>query len=179
MRSREDIRGLIALLNVCTKQELVKMCVEDGIDIEAYRERERESAKLLDSTRDYVDSLKRRADLIHAISDHVTENALDGDQLNAIAAIVWPACAPVDMAVDVTSYPTKLSPVAVDAMMLQASALLWNAHWFLKSIQNVVGLQAGPDLNRQIEAWRDRTNIWRHATGVEKHETDEVKAMPH
>lgn len=91
MKSREEIRGLIALLSVCTKQELVRLVVEEGMDIEAYRERENQAGELLDETRDYVDTLKRRADLIHAISDTVSENALESEQLEAIAAIIWPA----------------------------------------------------------------------------------------
>lgn len=193
MKSREEIRGLIALLSVCTKQELVRIVVEEGMDNEAYRERENQAGQLLDETRDYVDTLKRRADLIHAISDTVSENALESAQLEAIAAIVWPAVtAGLDLenhpfaatrgpvVTDPTQIPTQirmsdLDILGLEAMLLTASGLLWNAHHFIRHIESMPGFVMGEMYARHIEQWREKFKVWRHATSVEKHETEEMR----
>lgn len=190
MNPLDDVQDAIAALDQLTPQLLREALVSAYCELAFARGGRDTGAALLNETRNLADQFGRRMTLISAIAD-TSENALSVAKLDAIAAIVWPAPQPYsvdlerashDGPVYDTSQPTRmsdLSVVAMEAMFLTASGLLWNAHWFLKSIQNVVGFQAGPDLARQIEGWRDKVNVWRHATGVEKHETEEVKRNPH
>lgn len=195
MNPLDDVQDAIAGLDQLTPLALRDALVSAYCELAFARGQRDTGTALLNSTRDYTDTLKRRADLIHAISDHITANALDATQLDAIAAIVWPAPSPVahpnicvahnrdDCGVECwgrdISEPTKLPAPE----LLQASALLWNAHWFFKCIEDVgkgpSRLTLGDFLARNIDAWRSNVNAWRTNTGVEKHETEEVKAMPH
>jgi hypothetical protein len=149
------------------------------------RDRVSDDQRVLDMTRNNVDRLRRIVDLVHYLSDHISEGALGDVQLDAIAAVVWPAMPEVvDTAptntVDI-SKPTVPNADTVGSDVLMASSLLWNAHWFLRSIENLSGpggsFVFGDDLARQVGQWRDRVNMWRHATGTEKVEDDETGAL--
>lgn len=187
---------LLDELNTLDKDELIRALVDMHSEMRGAFKRRDETVELLDETRNYTDTLKRRTDLIQAIADTVSENALDPNQLNKIAEIIWPAPVGGIRVVDTwpdldpTTVPTKLgmglSNIALEAMLLQASGFIWNAHWFLKTVEELcagTGISRGVfelgDFKRQIEQWRDKVNVWRHATGVEKHETEEIRAMPH
>lgn len=197
-RNRDAHASLRTLANL-TRDELFAELWAAHNAIEGYAKQVSGQGGLLDETRDYVDVLKRRADLIHAISDHMGPDGVDAEKLERIAAIVWPAIVAdaetedyeadqrVDKGVDI-SVPTSvrmndLNIAALESMLVVASNLLWNAHWFFKAIEDLgkTGggrLTLGEFLERNITQWRERVNNWRYATGVEKHETDDMKRNP-
>lgn len=164
------ISELLDELNEYTREDLVKELFTLRGDYRAVCQRHTESMNVLDETRDRVDGMRRRLDLCTAIFSVDDPNALTKDQLERIAEIVWPATVQRD--------PTQIPTQLPDPQLLQASALLWNAYWFCKEITRVSGLTTGQYLESQITRWVERCKLWREQTGVEKHESDEVKAMP-
>lgn len=141
------------------------MVIEEGLSNQDHRAQHAADMELLNATRDYTDVLKRRADLIHAISDHVTENALGSEQLEALAAIVWPAIHPLP--IDPTLTPTQLPS---SGMLVAASLINTGAQFvqvLLDTYAKVPGVQVGTDLTRQIEEWKSEVHAWRFNAGLE------------
>lgn len=182
MNPLDDLQDAIGELDRLTPFALREALVSAYCELAFVRGGRDAGVSLLNQTRDNVDILRRRADLTHAISDTTSEFALTNSQLEAIAEIVWPAKAPLT---DAPGMPDISAPTKLPAPeLLQASALLWNAHWFFKTIEDM-GKSAGGRftlgefLERNIDAWRSNVHAWRTNSEVEQHEVEEVKAMPH
>lgn len=173
-----DLENSIADLDKLPAAALRDALVSAYCRISFMRGANNASEEVLNQTRNFTDRLRRVADLVHAISDAHSENALTTEQLNDIAAVVWPAPSAV---VDPTAVPTSLPP---SPEVLLAAELLWNAHWFFRTIEDMGKtsggrLTLGEFMERNITQWREKFTRWRDITGVEKHETDEIKAIPH
>jgi len=170
MSDVDAICETIAELECLTKTQLIVTLLA------LYREKQ-VSIKAAEEQRHTVTHHADRADLFARRCELAVQILRDDEQgltvarLEEISKVVWPGSS-------VMSDPTKI-PTTIQAgdmtLLLSASALLWRAYWILHSIEESK-IQLGELLTRQLERWKSDTEAWRTITGVEKHETDEIRA---